>query len=40
LVDESYLVEYTLQEMDDLAPMLEDEKALLQDGSEDVVMAG
>ncbi|KAM0342239.1 hypothetical protein ACHAPU_009644 [Fusarium lateritium] len=31
LVDESYLVEYTLQEMDDLAPVLEDE---------DVVMAG
>ncbi|KAL6925009.1 hypothetical protein ACHAPO_001962 [Fusarium lateritium] len=40
LVDESYLVEYTLQEMDDLPPMLEDENVLLQDSSEDIVMAG
>ncbi|KAF9763642.1 hypothetical protein IL306_003046 [Fusarium sp. DS 682] len=40
LVDESYLVEYTLQEMDDLAPMLEDENNLIKDAGEDVVMAG
>ncbi|KAH6964140.1 WD40-repeat-containing domain protein [Fusarium avenaceum] len=40
LVDESYLVEYTLQEMDDLAPMLEDEDTMIKNASEDVVMAG
>jgi U3 small nucleolar RNA-associated protein 13 len=40
LVDESYLVEYTLQEMDDLAPVLEDEDIMIKDASEDVVMAG
>ncbi|KAM0251970.1 hypothetical protein ACHAP5_001295 [Fusarium lateritium] len=40
LVDESYLVEYTLQEMDDLAPVLEDEDIVIKDASEDVVMAG
>ena len=41
LVDESYLVEYTLQEMDSLAPSLED--SLMNDASDaqlDVVMAG
>lgn len=40
LVDESYLVEYTLQEMDDLAPMLENEDTMIKNASEDVVMAG
>lgn len=40
LVDESYLVEYTLQEMDDLAPMLEEEDTMIKNASEDVVMAG
>ncbi len=29
LVDESYLVEYTVQEMDSLAPPLEEESALM-----------
>ncbi|KAL7769053.1 hypothetical protein ACKLNR_000437 [Fusarium oxysporum f. sp. zingiberi] len=40
LVDESYLVEYTLQEMDDLAPLLEDGDGLIKDAGNDVVMAG
>ncbi|KAF5027858.1 hypothetical protein F66182_46 [Fusarium sp. NRRL 66182] len=41
LVDESYLVEYTLQEMDDLAPVLEEKDLLIQGvGEEDVVMSG
>ncbi|OAQ64659.1 small nucleolar ribonucleoprotein complex subunit [Pochonia chlamydosporia 170] len=42
LVDESYLVEYTLQEMDSLAP-LEDGDAIgkeLEDGQGDAVMVG
>lgn len=42
LVDESYLVEYTLQEMDSLAPSLEND-ALMSDAHDaqlDVVMAG
>ncbi|CAM1508292.1 Fc.00g051400.m01.CDS01 [Cosmosporella sp. VM-42] len=42
LVDESYLVEYTLQEMDSLAPALEDD-TMMKDASDaqlDVVMAG
>ncbi|KAI0471949.1 WD40-repeat-containing domain protein [Xylariaceae sp. FL0804] len=38
LVDESYLVEYTLREMDSLAPALADE-AYEEDGDQDVVMA-
>lgn len=38
LVDESYLVEYTLQEMDSLAPM--DGEAMLEDGQGDAVMVG
>ncbi|CAJ2508081.1 Uu.00g092670.m01.CDS01 [Anthostomella pinea] len=37
LVDESYLVEYTLREMDSLAPSLDSMK-LVEDGSTDVVM--
>ncbi|KAH6892281.1 WD40-repeat-containing domain protein [Thelonectria olida] len=42
LVDESYLVEYTLQEMDSLAPALEEEDVLMREIGEqaDVVMAG
>lgn len=42
LVDESYLVEYTLQEMDSLAPVSEGEDVLmneLEDGHGDTVMA-
>lgn len=41
LVDESYLVEYTLQEMDSLAPITEREDILVAgSGKQDVVMAG
>lgn len=43
LVDESYLVEYTLQEMDSLAPSLDENDALMRDAEDaqlDVVMAG
>lgn len=41
LVDESYLVEYTLQEMDDLAPALDQEAVLMEvDDAQDVIMAG
>jgi len=41
LVDESYLVEYTLQEMDSLAPALEDgDDALMQEAGQDTTMAG
>lgn len=39
LVDESYLVEYTLQEMDSLAPTSDGDDALMVDGQRDVVMA-
>lgn len=39
LVDESYLVEYTLQEMDSLAPV--DDDVLMQEaGEQDTIMAG
>ncbi|KAF4980965.1 hypothetical protein FZEAL_3140 [Fusarium zealandicum] len=42
LVDESYLVEYTLQEMDDIAPMLDEDVMMKEtdDVQTDVVMAG
>lgn len=41
LVDESYLVEYTLQEMDSLAPVTDREDGLLtESGQQDVIMAG
>ncbi|KAF7562088.1 hypothetical protein G7046_g2043 [Stylonectria norvegica] len=43
LVDESYLVEYTLQEMDSLAPLLEEDDTLMRDAEDaqlDAVMAG
>lgn len=40
LVDESYLVEYTLREMDDLAPALEDGDAMDVDGQPDTIMVG
>ncbi|KID87591.1 small nucleolar ribonucleoprotein complex subunit [Metarhizium guizhouense ARSEF 977] len=42
LVDESYLVEYTLQEMDSLAPMEDSNASLrgLDDGQGDAVMVG
>ncbi|KAF4465547.1 utp13-u3 snornp [Fusarium albosuccineum] len=40
LVDESYLVEYTLQEMDDLAPVMDEEDVLMKETGEDVIMAG
>lgn len=40
LVDESYLVEYTLREMDDLAPMLEEGDAMDVDGQADTIMVG
>ncbi|KAH8891296.1 WD40 repeat-like protein [Thozetella sp. PMI_491] len=39
LVDESYLVEYTLQEMDSLAPALDSEQLALGSSSGEVVMA-
>lgn len=43
LVDESYLVEYTLREMDDIAPALGDGDASLEDGVDgqmDTIMVG
>lgn len=43
LVDESYLVEYTLQEMDSLAPATEEDDVLMKEvgsGPVDTVMAG
>lgn len=41
LVDESYLVEYTLQEMDNLAPLIEHEDVLVGESEkQDVVMVG
>lgn len=40
LVDESYLVEYTLREMDDLAPALEEGDAMDVDGQADTIMVG
>lgn len=41
LVDESYLVEYTLQEMDNIAPALDEVDVLMKEiGDQDVVMAG
>lgn len=40
LVDESYLVEYTLREMDDLAPALEDVDGMDVDGQADTIMVG
>lgn len=40
LVDESYLVEYTLQEMDSLAPVDDEEDVLMQEaGHQDSIMA-
>lgn len=41
LVDESYLVEYTLQEMDSLAPLENGEDTLMSEtGEQDTIMAG
>ncbi|KAI5461356.1 WD40-repeat-containing domain protein [Mariannaea sp. PMI_226] len=42
LVDESYLVEYTLQEMDSIAPAMDEDDVLMKETGEqaDVVMAG
>lgn len=38
LVDESYLIEYTLQEMDSQAPLIGREDGLVQ--KQEVIMAG